>query len=189
MALLLLARYLPPCCRFCKKLKAITAPHFRLYFFKAMQTAARIARSRNYRAIYNHTVRLECSRCSSYCALHNSSTHLPGPPTCSLAPRSLTSRTELSAVCIYSHGAFLSLNLQAQLSANLENLVSEVISHMSHIRPRDALFTATTWPVFKVGAGTSDKIQAGGAEIPRTLGGRALGIGQGRAGSAERDFG
>lgn len=61
-----------------------------------------------------------------------------------------------AAVCIYLSRVVISLDPLAQLSWDPEALVTEAIHHLSFIRPKDALFTATTWPAFIAGAETFD---------------------------------
>jgi len=57
---------------------------------------------------------------------------------------------------IYLSRLLLSLGPDARLSNTFETLVSEAIRHMADIRPYDALFAATTWPAFIVGAETNN---------------------------------
>lgn len=80
----------------------------------------------------------------------------PRSPVSDLAHRTRVASGHRAAVCIYLSRVLIFLNPKAQLTADLENLVSKAISHMSHIRLSDPLFTATTWPAFIAGAETND---------------------------------
>lgn len=80
----------------------------------------------------------------------------PRSPASDLSHRMHIASAHRAAVCIYISRILLSLNIQADFTINAGNLVSEAISHMSHIRSSDPLFTATTWPAFIAGAETND---------------------------------
>lgn len=51
----------------------------------------------------------------------------------------------------------LSLQPTTQPFYDPGSLVADIITHLSFIRPCDALFTATTWPTFIAGAETNDR--------------------------------
>lgn len=86
-------------------------------------------------------------------------TFQPRSPAPDLSHRTHIAFAHRAAVCIYLSRLLLSLepdDPDARKSSSLESLASEAIGHMTHIRPCDALFTATTWPAFIAGAETND---------------------------------
>ncbi|KAK3669822.1 hypothetical protein LTR78_010280 [Recurvomyces mirabilis] len=60
------------------------------------------------------------------------------------------------AVCIYLCRVCLHLGLLCEMISPLEDLVTEVIAHLSNISTESSLFAATTWPSFIAGAETND---------------------------------
>lgn len=80
----------------------------------------------------------------------------PRSPTADLLHRTHIASAHRAAVCIYLSRVVLSICPTAQLSHNLESLVTDTITHLSLIRPSNALFTAATWPAFIAGAETND---------------------------------
>ncbi|KAL0933709.1 uncharacterized protein CTRU02_210508 [Colletotrichum truncatum] len=56
-----------------------------------------------------------------------------------------------AAVCIYLSRVILALWPSTVLPDDTEKLAVEIITHLSHMRPGDALFTATAWPAFIAG--------------------------------------
>ncbi|KAI9742851.1 MAG: hypothetical protein M1818_003580 [Claussenomyces sp. TS43310] len=80
----------------------------------------------------------------------------PRSPATDLLHRTHVASAHRAAVCIYLSRVLLSLYPTTPLSHELESLVADIITHLSFIRPSDALFTATTWPAFIAGAETND---------------------------------
>lgn len=78
-------------------------------------------------------------------------------PATDIVHRAHVASAHRAAVCIYLSRVLLSLDsTTTQISHNLETLVADIITHLSFIRPSDALFTSTTWPAFIAGAETND---------------------------------
>lgn len=59
-----------------------------------------------------------------------------------------------AAACIYLSRTLLCINPEYPLGRDLEELVTEVVNHLSFIQPGDELLTASTWPAFIAGAET-----------------------------------
>ena len=77
-------------------------------------------------------------------------------PTADLVDRTHVAYAHRAAVCIYLSRVALSLDTTI-CSSKLEIYVADAITHLSFIRPDNALFTATTWPAFVAGAETNDR--------------------------------
>ena len=59
-----------------------------------------------------------------------------------------------AAACIYLSRVLLSFSPTFDLVQDLEALVTDIVYHLSFVRPGDALLTASTWPAFIAGAET-----------------------------------
>jgi hypothetical protein len=81
----------------------------------------------------------------------------PRSPTTDLLHRTHIASAHRAGVCVYLSRVLLSLYPTTQLPHDLDSLVAEVITHLSLIPKRSALFTATTWPAFIAGAETIDR--------------------------------
>lgn len=77
-------------------------------------------------------------------------------PAADLDHRKHVAAAHRGAVRIYLSRILLSLQTTSPRPNCLEDLVADIVSHLAFIGPRDALFTATTWPAFIAAAETSD---------------------------------
>lgn len=60
-----------------------------------------------------------------------------------------------AAACIYLSRVVLCINPEFDLTHDLEAFVTDIVYHLSFVRPGDALLTASTWPAFVAGAETN----------------------------------
>ncbi|PVH81605.1 hypothetical protein DL98DRAFT_416313 [Cadophora sp. DSE1049] len=77
-------------------------------------------------------------------------------PASDIVHRKHVASAHRAAVCLYLFRALLFLCPTFVLPYDLESLAAEIITHLTIIKPSDALFTATTWPAFIAGAETTD---------------------------------
>ncbi|KAK4565597.1 hypothetical protein LTR86_004214 [Recurvomyces mirabilis] len=77
-------------------------------------------------------------------------------PAADLQARFDVASAHRGAVCIYISRICLQLGLLREVVSPLEDLVTEVIAHLSNISTESPLFVATTWPSFIAGAETND---------------------------------
>ncbi|EEU40568.1 uncharacterized protein NECHADRAFT_34199 [Fusarium vanettenii 77-13-4] len=73
--------------------------------------------------------------------------------------RTIIASAHRAAVCIYLSRIALALWPSTLLPDDLEILAAEIITHLSNVRPGDALFTATAWPAFIAGLETVDPMK------------------------------
>ncbi|KAF2716177.1 hypothetical protein K431DRAFT_289638 [Polychaeton citri CBS 116435] len=95
-----------------------------------------------------------------------------------------------AATCIYLSRALFQGDQGIKSSQNLENLMLEVKTHLSFILPSDAMFAATAWPAFIVGAEARDAPEKEWAitHFDR-LGDSAMGTDQGGPKGSRADMG
>lgn len=80
----------------------------------------------------------------------------PRSPVDDLLHRTMVACAHRTAVCVYLSRIILALWPKTVLSDDLQVLAAEIITHLSHLHPGDALFTATAWPAFIAGLETCD---------------------------------
>lgn len=79
----------------------------------------------------------------------------PHSPATDFLPRMHIASAICAAVCIYLSRVFLSLTPTSQPLEDLELLVEDALHHLSYIDATSALFKATPWAAFIVGAETN----------------------------------
>ncbi|KAG5820843.1 hypothetical protein H9Q74_000411 [Fusarium xylarioides] len=72
--------------------------------------------------------------------------------------RTMVACAHRTAVCVYLSRIILAIWPSTVLPDDLQVLAAEVINHLSHLNPEDALFTATAWPAFIAGLETRDLV-------------------------------
>ncbi|KAF5551635.1 fungal transcriptional regulatory [Fusarium mexicanum] len=80
----------------------------------------------------------------------------PRSPADDLLHRTMVACAHRTAVCVYLSRIILALWPSTVLPDDLQVLATEIITHLSHLHPGDALFTATAWPAFIAGLETRD---------------------------------
>ncbi|RBR13585.1 hypothetical protein FVER53590_08546 [Fusarium verticillioides] len=80
----------------------------------------------------------------------------PRSPADDLLHRTMVACAHRTAVCVYLSRIILALWPSTMLPDDLQVLAAEIITHLSHLHPGDALFTATAWPAFVAGLETRD---------------------------------
>ncbi|EMT71466.1 Acriflavine sensitivity control protein acr-2 [Fusarium odoratissimum] len=80
----------------------------------------------------------------------------PRSPADDLLHRTMIACAHRTAVCVYLSRIILALWPSTVLPDDLQVLAAEIITHLSHLHPGDALFTATAWPAFIAGLETRD---------------------------------
>ncbi|KAF5646198.1 fungal transcriptional regulatory [Fusarium sp. NRRL 52700] len=80
----------------------------------------------------------------------------PRSPADDLLHRAMVACAHRTAVCVYLSRIILALWPGTLLPDDLQVLAAEIITHLSHLYPGDALFTATAWPAFIAGLETRD---------------------------------
>ncbi|KAF5597456.1 fungal transcriptional regulatory [Fusarium subglutinans] len=80
----------------------------------------------------------------------------PRSPADDLLHRTMVACAHRTAVCVYLSRIILALWPSTVLPDDLQVLAAEIITHLSHLRPGDALFTATAWPAFIAGLETRE---------------------------------
>ncbi|KAF2845613.1 hypothetical protein T440DRAFT_543784 [Plenodomus tracheiphilus IPT5] len=88
----------------------------------------------------------------------------PASPTEDLTQRIRIASAHRSAVCIYLARVLPSTNPLLDPSSgsalvSLTGLADDVVHHISHLRPGDALFKSICWPLFLAGAESEDPAQ------------------------------
>ncbi|KAF5988870.1 fungal transcriptional regulatory [Fusarium coicis] len=80
----------------------------------------------------------------------------PRSPANDLLHRTMIACAHRTAVCLYLSRIILAMWPITVLPDDLQILAAEIITHLSHLHPGDALFTATAWPAFIAGLETCD---------------------------------
>ncbi|RYC92486.1 hypothetical protein BFJ63_vAg4546 [Fusarium oxysporum f. sp. narcissi] len=80
----------------------------------------------------------------------------PRSPADDLLHRTMIACAHRTAVCVYLSRIILALWPSTVLPDDLQVLAAEIITHLSHLHPGDALFTATAWPAFIAGLESRD---------------------------------
>ncbi|KAF5567028.1 fungal transcriptional regulatory [Fusarium napiforme] len=80
----------------------------------------------------------------------------PRSPADDLLHRTMVACAHRTAVCVYLSRIILAIWPVTVLQDDLQILAAEIIAHLSHLHPGDALFTATAWPAFIAGLETCD---------------------------------
>ncbi|KAF5609413.1 fungal transcriptional regulatory [Fusarium pseudoanthophilum] len=80
----------------------------------------------------------------------------PRSPADDLLHRTMVACAHQTAVCVYLSRIILAIWPSTMLPDDLQILAAEIITHLSHLHPGDALFTATAWPAFIAGLEACD---------------------------------
>ncbi|KAF5680228.1 fungal transcriptional regulator [Fusarium denticulatum] len=80
----------------------------------------------------------------------------PRSPADDLLHRTMVACAHRTAVCVYLSRIILAIWPNTLLPDDPQVLAAEIITHLSHLQPGDALFTATAWPAFIAGLETRD---------------------------------